>query len=323
MNKEVDVKRCILMTVLAAGLAISACTPARFAKVTESYANSTADVSKAWNSAMELYASEEMALRNRQLFDRHLVPVFAPSCERGTVVESPDGARLRACGLAARNEELASPGDVWREGKAAGEILKAFSEYAKGLQELTSAESRKEIDTATDTIAAGLAGALTAALQPELAAAAAAAVKLGGFAYGEAFDAKQYHKLQKAVEQGQKSLPVLAKVLGHAFEDVASARIAAAGGLGRRYAAAARPGSPGYADNFAKAADQAAVVESIQRANARAALDEMLKAHAALAKALEEDKGDTLAVLKAMGEFASRADAMRKAIEGLNRRSGV
>ena len=64
-------------------------------------------------------------------------------------------------------------------------------------------------------------------------------------------------------------------------------------------------------------------MEGVQRANSKAALDGMLKAHAALAKALEEDKGETLAVLKATGEFALRADAMRKAIEGFGKRSGA
>lgn len=309
----------LVSVVVAGGVALSGCAPERFSKPVASFSNSQSEVAKAWDASLDLYAGAERDLRNRALFDKRRPVEMAATCETDVRVEDDAGTRLAACQVVEKDGKLVEPGAPFRLAKPGGEIMKLISDYAKGLEKLTSAESRKEIDDATDTVAGGLSGALTVAGQPQFALAAAAAVKLGGFAYAEFFEARRYRALVRAVDTAETYLPVLAGRMAEALQTAGNARIRKASDLGARYAKVAGPGSPGRETNFYKAVEQATLVENIQRADARATVDAMLRAHKELAVAIRENKGQTKALVEALGEFASRADTLQKAVDGIGK----
>ncbi len=298
----------------ASGLVLSGCAPARFEKATTSFSSSVTTLSTAMDTSLIGLAREETALREQRLISQGVVPQLSVACLEAEVT-GPKGERLPACGLVASRGRVPELSPVWRQKTEALRILDALAVYAKGLQDLTSAETRKQTDEAVDSIALGIGGALTLAGQPEMAPLAVAAVKLGGFAWAEAQDARRYRHLQKSVEVGQSALVVVGPVLGDAFGAVNDARRGIGVETGTLLIRAVHPGTREYAAAFARVSAQAAQVEALQRADPAQAVTEMIKAHAALAQALKDNKGETVAVAQAMAELANRVTAVRTAIE--------
>lgn len=310
----------ILLLVAMGGLVLTGCAPARFDKATASFSSSVAGMATAMDASLAGLAREERELQEQRLLSSRAVPALSVACIRDDVT-GPNGQRLPACGLVAERSQVPDVGPIWRTEAEAVRILRALAVYAKGLEELTSAESRKEINDAVDAVAVGIGGAVGLAVTPPAGAAVSAAVKLGGFAYAETVDVRRYRQLRHSVEVGQRNLPVITTVLKVGVSGVNRARRGYLLRTGDLLAKEVRPVDREYAASFARASAYAARIEALQRADPVAAVDAMLRAHTALAEALERNEGQTLAVAEAMSEFTSRTTALQSAIAAAKKES--
>lgn len=194
--------------------------------------------------------------------------------------------------------------------------------YAQGLKAISNASDRTEFDAEVAKLKKSLEA--LAALVPGLGVGGAAAIGGGinllGWLVGTGLDLQRYETLRKTVTlvnspvgaNDQRPLDTLGGAMliellqmqtdrrNVLFAEAAEIRRGLGPGLGE----------PTYRARLADLEDVLAKLEAVRKSDPTAAVEGMVAAHDALAKALNDPGNQAEAVAKAVGEFGDRVNAV-------------
>lgn len=196
------------------------------------------------------------------------------------------------------------------------EAMKALGGYAAGLRAVTDAEDREAFDAAASKLSAA-AATFAAVANPAAGPAVEAGVRAGTTVLGFFLDQARLAQLKASVEAVDTRMATVKPPFARGLTLLRDRRLAA---LRYRMATVQTPldGQAPLPDErrerlYRQLESDAAAIAALQRSDPGATATAMVEAHAALAKALRENRIDPIAVIEAADTFAGAADAFRSA----------
>ncbi|MCA0301900.1 MAG: hypothetical protein LCH95_05790 [Proteobacteria bacterium] len=306
----------IAVAALMAATLVS-CSPYNYSKSINDFSNGVSGLTGAVEGGHQASQEDAVAIGRRKLVYNQQQVTFSASCNNGGVSKPGEPpCVVMAVGGASDTRNTPAPGP------RTVRVSKALAGYAQGLKAISNASDRTEFDAEVAKLKKSLEA--LAALVPGLGVGGAAAIGGGinllGWLVGTGLDLQRYETLRKTVTlvnspvgaNDQRPLDTLGGAMliellqmqtdrrNVLFAEAAEIRRGLGPGLGE----------PTYRARLADLEDVLAKLEAVRKSDPTAAVEGMVAAHDALAKALNDPGNQAEAVAKAVGEFGDRVNAV-------------
>ncbi|TSP13445.1 DUF885 domain-containing protein [Cupriavidus campinensis] len=303
----------MLAACLCAGLA--ACSPYLYKSEVESFRAGVNDLATAYQSGTKGVAAERAVIQQTQLTPTRTRVALSPGCALpATVSAAPAADNTLPCALQPADPAMAPRQSAPRESTSAAPLIHALRDYADALAAITNAQDQEALEAANSKLTgslAGLASTAKAGLPNEFGAIAGLAFSVGVATLNQ----RRFDMLKRGVTAANEPVAVLGDAMGQALDTLRKARadglLLAGTTMAGQINASMSPDDYTAALTTLQAKTDA--IETLRRTNARAAADDMVKAHAALAQALNDDTRQVAAVVTALKTFREKARAVQEA----------
>lgn len=304
----------MLAACLCAGL--GACSPYLYKSEVESFRAGVSDLATAYQSGTKGVAAERAVIQQAQLTPTRTRVALSPGCALpATVSAAPAADNALPCVLQPAGAPMAAPRQAAApEPDAGAPLIRALRDYADALAAITNAQDQEALEAANSRLTGSLAGLASTAkvgLPNEFGAIAGLAFSAGVATLNQ----RRFDMLKRGVTAANEPVAVLGDAMGQALDTLRKTR---ADGLllaGTTMASQmnANMSPDDYATTLTTLQAKTDAIETLRRTNARAAADDMVKAHAALAQALNDDTRQVAAVVTALKTFREKARAVQEA----------
>jgi hypothetical protein len=295
---------------LALALSSSACSPYRFDRQVGAFATGVEELRGALLGGVAALRADQAALRRLELAAARPRLAVAGGC-------SADPETTTAhCRLTAVGTEPES--DPWEARLPRARLVAdALADYAAALDALTRAADRAQFDGAASQVQVQVKALAAASGQPA-AMAAPILFSAGLWVWGQALDAERMATLRWAVRQASTSVPVLAEALGDGLVLIRGQRMTA---LRRTASELLREegvgGRTAWLSRYDGAAPVTAALDQVRRSAPREPVADLIKAHDALVRAVEDPRASAADLADAAARFAARARMTRENLAAL------
>jgi hypothetical protein len=313
----------LTLALATALLTSAACSPYGYRPATTKFADSVTAVTTALTTNRQAVAEDRMALMRVDVADRRMQPVTTGSC---TLMKSDPAHPCRVVPANASNDAVAEryllkPNHEVPAAKIAE--LKILARYAKSLAALTEAKDREAFDAAAKQMADALQAWVGAAAPAASGAALVGPVARGAlYLFGEALDYERYVQLRTAVSEADPHIAALQETIGEMLNSQRGALITLRGTtaetLARGVSAQATPEA--RIARLNQTFERAALAQAAREVDPDKVAAEMVKAHAALKKALDDPKTALTAAVATIERFAEQVETLRTAIDETNKK---
>ena len=301
-------RRC--MAVVLVGLvaaSLGACSPYLYKNEVADFGGGVKAVATAYDDGMTAYAQERSDRQQVQWRLDRAKLAKTPGCEIGV---GPGATTDESCEL-----RLAGPGTPPPPGppstleRVGPELVAPLQRYAAALVAITDAQDREQLIAAQAQLQESLDGFAKTTGSPTIPLDPV-------FAITRVFlDQSRYDVLKRSVLAADPQIPKIAAALGVALDTLRGNR---ADELNLALEARARTLSSGlpqdvYDSRLDGAMRDRNALEALRGSNPAAAADKMVKAHRALAEALQDNQRQIASVTAAAQEFYDAAVALQKA----------
>jgi len=298
-------------------LGLAACSPYSYPKEVAAISTGVNQLSDAFTSGYAALASDRAAALQLDLIDARAKVSVATSCD--------DPTMTLPCGLYRFGGTPPALSAIEQDrGKtmAAVAVLKG---YADALKAVTNAADRADYDAAVAQLS-GAVGALAKnadPVAPGISTVAPAFVNVVGWLVGTALDQQRFDSLKAAVTiastpqaNGKAPIDTVATTLGSGLLALSSRRQTV---LSDELDALVTPLGPAmtpsaYQQRLIEAQAVVSVLDGLRKADPTAAAAGLVKAHAALAAAVDDPSANYPNLLKSVSEFADQATALEAAL---------
>jgi hypothetical protein len=297
-------------SVTFAGLAAAslvACSPYIYKSEVADFGAGVKAVAAAYDDGMAAYAQERS---DRQQVDWRLERAKlakTPGCDigvgPGATIKDP--CELRAAGPGTP----LPPGPPSTLERAGPELVAPLQRYAAALVAITDAQDREQLIAAQARLQESVDGFVKATGVPALPLDPLSAIARGYL------DQSRYDVLKRSVIAADPQIPKIGAALGVALDTLRGMR---ADELNGALEARTRTLSPGLSQDVYDARLDGALqgrqaLEALRKSDPPQAADKMVKAHRALAEALQDNRRQIASVTAAAREFYDAAVALQKA----------
>ena len=298
-----------LLVVLAGPMAaaLGACSPYVYKSEVADFGAGVKAVATAYNDGMSAYAQERSDRQEMQWRLDRAKLAKTPGCDigvgPGATIDEPCELRTAGPGIP---PPPSPPSTLKRTGP---EVVAPLQRYAAALVTITDAQDREQLIAAQAQLKEAVDGLAKATdipappLDPVFAIA------------GVFLDQSRYDALKRSVIAADPQIPKIGAALGVALDTLRGKR---ADELNLALEARTRTLSPGLPQDVYDARLNGAMhdrdaLETLRGSNPTEAVDKMVKAHRALAVALQDNRRQIASVTAAAKEFYDAAVALQKA----------
>jgi hypothetical protein len=296
-------------------LGLVACSPYSFQKEVSAFTTGVNQLSDAFTSGYGNLATDQAALIQLQLTDAHASISITPSCD---LLPSSVPASQQPCALYAKNGPAPAPVTPDPNKAITDKDLAVLKGYANALSAVTNAADRASYDTAVSQLsnAVGDVAKAANAVAPGAGTIAPAAINLAGWIVGTALDQARFDALKQAVNACDTPVTTVSAALDVGLAAISSATInllyqemrQLVGSLGNSTNDAT------YKARYAQADALRTTINSLRQNDPAATAASLAKAHHALMEAVNDPSRNYPALVTAIGDFESKAEALKTAV---------
>jgi len=304
-------RRSVLLALSAATMA-SACSPYLYKSEIANFQFGVTDLTTAYQSGLKNVSTERAALQKLQWTPPRATVSLTDGCALpALIVASTDDSV--PCALQPKEKGMRIS-QAPRQAVSAMPILDALRDYASALATITNAEDQAALESAASQLQ-GSVSSLATASKVELPKELGALGSLVTTAGAATLNQRRFQMLKNGVTAANDSVAVLGKAMGEAFNQMRKARADTVLLTATTMANQLGPAQSDvdYAASLAALQAKVDTIETLRRVDPAVAANDMVIAHAELAKALNDDSRQIGAVVSALKTFKDKAEAVHDA----------
>jgi len=298
------------IALIATVTLLTACSPYVYKTEIDAFAGGVGDLTSAYTDGLKDLAAARSERERWDLTRDSALLALTSGCTTGgagaSIAQSP-------CVVHEVNKPPLGPSEIELEAANAKSAAMALKKYAEALAAVTNAADAQSLAAAQadfNSAIVGLAGDNKTATA-ELGAVA----DLFSAATTAVLNQRRYEALKRGVTAAQQPVATLGNSLGEALDTMRVARArelhdtanTMITDMGRKVK------DDDYMTRLVIVQERAAAIESLRQADPKQAASDMIKAHSALAAALNDQTRQISAVLAAIRDFVDKAKAVREA----------
>jgi hypothetical protein len=299
----------VLITLVVAG-----CSPYIYKSEINGFSAGVIDLGSAYASGLQSTASERQERYRWQWGTTGARIALTEGCVPQTEV-GPDAGP--ACALREVGKPLVTASQIETQAATAGAIVRALREYADALAAVTNAEDQVTLEAAQAQFRNSV-ETLAKQRDPTHAAPLGPVADVFAAVTTAALNARRYKMLKEGVTAANGPVAQLGRAMGEALDAIRMARANElrlnadflVAELGPKF------DSADYVSRLTLVEDKVNSLETLQRSDPRKAAEDMVAAHEALTRALNDDRRQTQAVVTSVKAFVDKAKAVREAFAG-------
>jgi hypothetical protein len=303
------VRRYICIVVVSA---LAGCSPYLYKTEIDGFAKGVDDLGTAYESGRQLTATDRVDNQHRDWQEGRAKLALSVGCSPPPSGPSDAGD---ICSLREIGKSTPGPGPSEQESAKAAPIVKALRKYAQALAAVSNVADRDALIAAQAQLK-GSVQALAKAADTGQAGAVGPIADLFSTLMLAALDQRRFDILKAGVNAANPSISVLGPALGNALEALRLVRIKELRIAADFHVASLGPtvSRAEYSTHLNKAWDMVNAIDRLRTASPQQAALDMVKAHAELATAINDDSRQFDAVAATIGDFIDKANAVKSAL---------
>lgn len=294
--------------ILACFLMLSACSPYVYRDEVRGFASGVDNLNTAYtDSVTAVDSAARSSVRSKWIADR--APLrFSEGCIVGGTTPVP-------CAVHQASEPVPPDSPAQTQAKRGAGVLAALKDYAAALGRIVDAQDRAALDKATGELKAEVVGIAEQVGGAPVAARAGAITGLFNQIAASSLDTRRYQALRAGVVSADQDIAVLAPVAAKTLEVLRAERVRLTRQAAMEMQTAFGPAlsEEQYRSRLLAFDAKVDEIHTLIGGDPRAAVDQMVKAHAQLRAALEDPTTQIGEVSRAVRAFVTEAKAVQKA----------